>query len=73
MLFSLILVVVSFIVMFDFFVLGLFCLVYVSDFGDDEELVGINLNMIYLNLVDWKVFFLYFGVYVNGWIYIRGV
>lgn len=66
MLFSLILVVVSFIVMFDFFVLGLFCLVYVSDFGDDEELVGINLNMIYLNLVDWKVFFLYFGVYVNG-------
>lgn len=66
MLFSLILVVVSFIVMFDFFVLGLFCLVYVSDFGDDEELVGINLNMIYLNLVDWKFFFLYFGVYVNG-------
>lgn len=66
MLFSLILVVVLFIVMFDFFVLGLFCLVYVSDFGDDEELVGINLNMIYLNLVDWKVFFLYFGVYVNG-------
>lgn len=66
MLFSPISVAVPSTVMSDFSALGSLCSAYASDSGDDEEPAGINSNMTYLNLVDWKVFLLHSGVHVNG-------